>query len=131
MSVTGTIYLLHFDRPIGDLANPRGQAQHYIGYANGDGLEARLAQHRSGNGSAIMAAVARAGIEWRVVRTWAGDRNLERRLKKYKKAWRFCPVCRKARALGTGYEAHPQGGDGRGNQPSPADRIIPRDGEQV
>jgi hypothetical protein len=62
------VYLIHFDRPIGDPGNPRGQARHYIGYA--DDLERRLAQHRSGNGSALMAAVARVGIPWQVVRTW-------------------------------------------------------------
>ncbi|MEA3339463.1 MAG: endonuclease [Chloroflexota bacterium] len=43
------VYLIHFDTPLGDLDNPRGQAQHYLGYA--DDLEARLESHRSGNGS--------------------------------------------------------------------------------
>jgi predicted GIY-YIG superfamily endonuclease len=90
------VYLIHFDRPIGDPGNPRGQARHYIGYA--DDLERRLAQHRSGNGSALMAAVARVGIPWQVVRTWPdGDRTLERRLKRQKHAWRFCPLCRAER----------------------------------
>jgi len=79
MKTTGTVYLIHFERPIGDLDNPRGQAQHYLGFT--EDLEARLEAHRTGNGSAIMAAVARAGVGWHLVRTWAGDRNLERRLK--------------------------------------------------
>lgn len=91
------VYLIHFDRPIGDPANPRGQARHYIGYAAD--LEARLEAHRRGNGSAIMAAVARAGIGWTVARTWPdGDRDLERRLKRLKATPRLlCPLCREER----------------------------------
>jgi predicted GIY-YIG superfamily endonuclease len=91
----GTIYLIHFARPIGDLDNPHGQAQHYLGYA--EDLDARLQRHRSGNGSAIMAAVVDRGISWSVVRTWSGDRNFERRLKNRKNHPRLCPVCREER----------------------------------
>ena len=87
----GTIYLIHFDQPIGNLSNPHGQAQHYIGYT--DDLDMRLQAHRSGNGSAIMAAVAERGIDWQVVRAWQGNRDLERRLKKRKEAPKLCPVC--------------------------------------
>jgi len=39
-----TVYLLHFEEPIGDLDNPRGQARHYLGYT--DDLEQRLQAHR-------------------------------------------------------------------------------------
>jgi len=86
-----TVYLIHFAEPLGDLNNPRGQAQHYLGYT--DDLEARLERHRSGNGSAIMAAVAERGIAWRVVRTWEGDRGLERKLKNQHNSPRLCPIC--------------------------------------
>ncbi len=91
------VYLLHFDRPIGNPGNPRGQARHYIGYALD--LEARLEAHRQGNGSALMAAVAQAGISWQVARTWPdGDRALERQLKRLKAAPRLlCPLCRAER----------------------------------
>lgn len=91
------VYLIHFDRPLGNPDNPRGQAQHYIGYAAD--LEARLEAHRNGNGSALMAAVQRAGIGWSVARTWPdGDRALERRLKRMKAAPRLlCPICREGR----------------------------------
>jgi len=92
MKTTGTVYLIHFERPIGDLDNPRGQAQHYLGFT--EDLEARLEAHRTGNGSAIMAAVARAGVGWRLARTWAGDRNLERRLKNQHNGPRLCPLCK-------------------------------------
>jgi hypothetical protein len=34
----GVIYLLHFDRPIGDVANPRGFASHYTGSPASSGL---------------------------------------------------------------------------------------------
>lgn len=87
----GTIYLLHFSTPLGDLSNPRGQARHYLGYT--EDLERRLAEHRNGNGSAIMAAVKEAGIAWELVRTWEGERDLEKRLKRQHNSPRFCPVC--------------------------------------
>ena len=41
------VYLLHFDEPIGDTGNPRGQAQHYIGCC--EDLPARLETHRKGH----------------------------------------------------------------------------------
>ena len=87
-----TVYLLHFDEPIGDLGNPHGQAQHYIGWA--DDVGARLAEHAKGNGAAIMRAVEENGIGWRCVRTWqGGDRRLERRIKNRHEGPRLCPVC--------------------------------------
>jgi len=86
-----TVYLLHFEEPIGDLSNPRGQARHYLGFTND--LEQRLQAHRAGNGSAIMAAVAKVGVGWCLARTWAGDRNLERRLKNQHNGPRLCPLC--------------------------------------
>jgi hypothetical protein len=89
-----TVYLIHFDKPLGNLANPRGQARHYLGYT--EDLDARLEAHRQGNGSAIMAAVADAGIPWRLVRTWEGDRSLERQLKDQHNSPRLCPICQKA-----------------------------------
>ena len=91
------VYLIHFERSIGDLGNPHGQAQHYLGYT--DDLSSRLEAHRNGNGSAIMAAVSSQGIGWLVVRTWKGDRGLERRLKNQKNAPRLCPICRAKRGL--------------------------------
>jgi predicted GIY-YIG superfamily endonuclease len=90
----GTIYLIHFDEPIGNRENRRGQAQHYIGYAVD--LAERLAEHANGDGARIMAAVIMDyGIGWQVVRTWKGGRKDERKLKNRKQARRFCPVCSK------------------------------------
>ena len=86
-----TVYLIHFDKVIGDLGNPRGQARHYLGYAGN--LEQRLQAHRAGNGSAIMAELAKRGIGWQVARTWAGGRDLERKLKNQHNGPRLCPLC--------------------------------------
>lgn len=85
MARAGTIYLIHFARPL-------AHANHYLGWT--DNLPARLDRHRSGNGSKLLAAVMAAGIEFQVVRTWPGSRDDERRMKNWKKARRLCPVCR-------------------------------------
>ncbi len=80
---SGTIYLIHFERPL-------AHARHYIGFAVD--LPARLAQHEHGNGSKLMAALHKLGIGWCVARTWRGDRAFERRLKNYHGP-RLCPIC--------------------------------------
>ncbi len=90
-----TVYLLHFGQPIGNLSNPRGQARHYLGYTNN--LEMRLERHRQGNGSAIMAEVARLGIDWTLACTWQGGRDLEYRLKRRKNSPRLCPISQKGK----------------------------------
>lgn len=84
----GTVYLIHFDRQL-------GHAQHYIGWAGS--LEARIRHHLAGTGARLMRAVTLAGISWEVVRTWEGDRYLERKLKNRKDARSLCPACRAAR----------------------------------
>jgi putative endonuclease len=87
------VYLLHYAEPIGDLNNPRGQAQHYLGFS--DDLEQRLEAHRHGNGAALPAAFAAQGIPFIVARVWTdGDRTLERRLKNWHKHSQLCPVCK-------------------------------------
>lgn len=88
-SPSGTVYLLHFERSLAD------HAQHYLGWA-GD-LEARLAEHRSGNGARLMAAISDHRIDWELVRTWEGTRALERRLKDQHDARALCPKCREKR----------------------------------
>ena len=79
-----TVYLLHFETKL-------AHAQHYLGST--DNLEARLNCHRQGNGARLMAVVAQQDIPWRLARTWAGDRALERRLKHRKEGPRLCPIC--------------------------------------
>lgn len=79
------VYLLHFDAPL-------HHARHYIGYAKD--IDARLDDHRTGNGARIMQAVADAGITWRLARVWPdAGRPYERQLKRQKHAARFCPIC--------------------------------------
>lgn len=80
----GTVYLLHFDRPL-------QHAQHYLGFASR--LEARLEHHRNGTGARLMAVVRDAGIGFVLARTWAGDRTLERQLKNRHMHRRLCPIC--------------------------------------
>jgi predicted GIY-YIG superfamily endonuclease len=87
-----TVYLLHFTTPIGDLDNPHGAAQHYLGYTPAS-VEQRLDEHAKGIGARICAAAVQAGADLLVARTWPGGRPLERRLKRYKKAHKLCPLC--------------------------------------
>ena len=78
------IYLLHFERPY-------RHARHYLGST--DDLDARLACHAEGQGAKLMRVIKEAGISWQCVRTWQGDRKLERRLKRRKGTPALCPVC--------------------------------------
>jgi hypothetical protein len=82
----GVIYLLHFERSY-------HHARHYLGYT--DDLEARVAAHRAGHGSPLVAAAVRDGIEFCVAATWPGDRHEERRMHRYRNSpRRLCPICR-------------------------------------
>jgi hypothetical protein len=81
----GTVYLLHLDPPF-------GHAKHYTGWAND--LYGRLAHHGTTTGANLLLHAAKAGGSWTLARTWAGDRHLERRLKRSGGAARRCPICR-------------------------------------
>jgi predicted GIY-YIG superfamily endonuclease len=63
-----------------------------LGFTKGK-VEARLEEHRKGQGARLLQVINDAGIGWWLVRTWMGDRKPERRLKKWKKSPRLCPVC--------------------------------------
>jgi hypothetical protein len=68
--VTGHgVYLFHADRPIGNLANPRAQARHYLGYA--DDLTSRIAVQLAGNAqaAALMHAFTWPASAW----SWPGS----------------------------------------------------------
>lgn len=86
----GTVYLLHFDRPISE----HHTCQHYIGWTAD--LGARLALHRAGDGARLCQVAKERGIGFRLVRTWAGDRSLERRLKNRKNAPQMCFRCNRS-----------------------------------
>jgi putative endonuclease len=96
----GVVYELHFEEPIGDPENPRGQARHYIGHT--EDLDRRVAEHRGGHTAAIMRAVKQAGIGWRVVRTWPGTRDTERQIKLLHSGRRLCPECTEHPLTGAG-----------------------------
>jgi predicted GIY-YIG superfamily endonuclease len=83
---TGTVYLLHLERPL-------AHAQHYMGFSTN--LPSRLKVHRSGNvhSSAFMREVKRQGIRWSLARTWPGTRDTERQLKDRHEGRRLCPTC--------------------------------------
>ena len=82
----GSVYLLHFDERY-------QHVQHYLGFAFED-VDRRLNTHRRGRGAKLTRAVAEAGIEMNIVRTWENvDRHFERKLKNRKNAKKLCPVC--------------------------------------
>lgn len=85
------VYLLHLDTPL-------RHAKHYVGFADDD-LAARLERHAAGQGARMLAVCRERGITWQLARTWEGDRKFERRLKKWKGAAQFCPVCNGPAAL--------------------------------
>lgn len=92
------VYLLHF-------AEPYFHARHYLGFtddADHDtdaSIASRLDYHMRGKGNPLVRAVANAGIEITVARTWPqADRNFERWLKRGRRARKLCPECAGARA---------------------------------
>ena len=58
-----------------------------------------IKSHAAGLGARMLAVCVERGITWRVARTWQGDRNFERWLKRKKGAAWFCPLCAGAKAL--------------------------------
>ncbi|NCC31138.1 MAG: endonuclease [Chloroflexia bacterium] len=81
------VYLLHFDAPISDKHTTR----HYLGYAGN--LKQRLDEHATGFGARLTQVALERGITWRCVRTWDGDRQLERKMKNWKNGPKLCPLC--------------------------------------
>jgi predicted GIY-YIG superfamily endonuclease len=82
--VVGVVYLLHFDRPY-------RHARHYLGWTSS--LPGRVTDHANGRGARLVAVITASGIGWQLARTWTGDRNRERQLKRQGGASRRCPVC--------------------------------------
>lgn len=80
----GIIYLLHFSARY-------HHAGHYLGFTVD--LRQRLALHENGRGARLIQVINSAGIDFVLARTWCGDRQLERRLKRYKKSPALCPIC--------------------------------------
>lgn len=90
--VPGTTYLLHLDPPY-------RHARHYLGFAEGDGLADRLAEHGTPHGAKLLAAVKAAGGTWRLVRTWPQTtRSTERQIKRTRHVPHYCPECQPQRS---------------------------------
>jgi predicted GIY-YIG superfamily endonuclease len=82
--VPGYIYLIHFEEKY-------HHAQHYIGWT--ENIDNRFKSHLKNNGSKLLKAVNKKGIKYKIIKTWEGTRFFERRMKKWKKAKIFCPIC--------------------------------------
>lgn len=80
------IYLIHFDKKL-------HHSQHYLGFAE-DNIEARFDQHCKGNGAKILRRCNELGIEYKIVATFEGDRNMERKMKNGKNLKQYCPHCK-------------------------------------
>ena len=95
--MTGTVYLLHFEQPVG---SEKHSAKHYVGYTTRD-VEERLEEHRATkwqptgecNGAHLIGAANYHNIPFHLAKTWKGGRSLERKLKKTKKLKNYCPFC--------------------------------------
>lgn len=93
VQMVDTVYLLHFEQPY-----PRGhRPQHYLGHATAGRLALRLAEHAKGSSKARMTQVfAELGIPFVVARTWSGDYELEKQLKRRHRPVALCPICKEA-----------------------------------
>lgn len=80
------IYLIHFDTKL-------HHTQHYLGWVEHD-LEKRFKLHCSGGGAKILRRCNEMGIDYKIVATFEGDRNLERLIKKRKNLKSICPCCK-------------------------------------
>ena len=78
-----TVYLIHFNKPY-------RHARHYLGFT--ENLDKRITDHLCGMGARLMEVITNAKIEWKISRTWQGDRKLERRLKNAHGP-HLCPEC--------------------------------------
>lgn len=105
----GTVYLIHFDRPIP--RDKRGNCQHYLGWTVD--LPSREKEHRATyfnrhtapllidgkvqrgvtNGVSLIGIANTEGIGWQIVRTWEGTIHMEKKLKRRHNARRLCPIC--------------------------------------
>lgn len=110
----GWCYLLHFSRPLGNLENTHGQAQHYTGWAldpegSGAGLQQRIAQHQAGQGACITRAAIEQGIDLVLVATWRAPLAFEKALKRKKSGPSLCPLCATGIAIPTPAQPWPEG----------------------
>lgn len=102
---TNTIYLLCFAPGIPRGPKP-GNACHYLGSCSGP-PEQRLAQHLKGKtagGSPLVKAAHDRGLEIKIVKTWKGNRQKERKMKNRHRLSDHCPNCKQRRNQTKGAE---------------------------
>jgi hypothetical protein len=110
----GVVYLIHLDAPLVGTpgngycrkrgtwspnppeARKRQVAGHYLGWAKDlpDRIDEHVKSHASS--SRLIMEANRRGIAWRVVRTWEGTRDLEKKLRGRKQNRQLCPECHAA-----------------------------------
>src|SRR5690606_24269654 len=77
------VYLLRFDRPLGDPERPGAHASYYIGSTPDARLAQRLTEHWQRSDACIVRAARTSGRRFRLVRVWWGKgRPFERKLKR-------------------------------------------------
>jgi predicted GIY-YIG superfamily endonuclease len=79
----GVIYILRFERPLGNPHKRKGLAQFYIGWCELGRINKRLREHRQGRGAKITQAFAKEKIGFELVVCFSGTRDDERRVKRY------------------------------------------------
>jgi putative endonuclease len=89
----GEVYLFHFNSPLGNLSNPRAQAQHYLGFA--EDLDARIAKQLAGRGAKLVAAALKQGLVFELYH-WPAPLATEKLIKRAKNTARYCPACASA-----------------------------------
>ena len=77
------VYLLRFDRPLGDPDRPGAHASYYIGSTPDARLVQHLTEHWRNSDACIVRAARTSGRRFRLVRVWWGEgRPFERKLKR-------------------------------------------------
>lgn len=83
-----SVYILHFDRPV-------GHAQHYTGFSTQ--IIRRIRHHRCGTGARLTQVARERGIGFKIGKLWRGPqygRSFERKIKTIAHPKRFCSICR-------------------------------------
>jgi len=89
-STMGEVYLFHFNAPLGNLANPRAQARHYLGFA--EDLDSRIAKQLAGKGAKLVAAAIKQGLIFELYH-WPAPLATEKLVKARKRTRDYCPAC--------------------------------------
>lgn len=96
-SLRGAVYLLHFDRAF-------GHARHYIGFSTDP--DERFQHHLLGRGANLVKHALAAGVSIELAQLWENKTvRYEIELKNRGSAIRWCPVCKRERAVDVDVDA--------------------------